>query len=439
MNLDAATSTATLLVPALQPADWPGRAHAVHQPIVKGASPWIPLLTFADDSPHTRQIRTAGDAEALRQASSANLRKLPYQIGILDDPEGPPFAMAMLEGDEYAAEQVLNPEAMRHVAYKLGCKDLVVGVPRRGVLIAADAGLPREMMSFFLQFVSAQYWRANTGGLSPVGLLVVDGVVCGSAAGMEESGRADAESHPEVPIDVAVSTVGDRVEVRASGPDLHQVSAPLLGGLMRHLVARGLSGNTAPVDIDVHLSRMSLRPDEVPGFVHYVESSVAQQPGVIARAGVVRVFLDGVEQASIANGVPDDLLRALGLAPIAVFVLVAAADGRFDEPEIEALRASLMASHPLFLAGIQRNGLRLEEAIARLLSDGARMLGVLKTTADLVRRHVPQESDRLLGDLVGTAEAVAAATARPTWFGFGAPKVGADEARAVEMVRTLLA
>ncbi len=432
--LHTASNPSPLLVPTLQNATWTGHGFAVHQPLVNGPSKWIPTLTFADDAPTMRQLRTEGDPEALREKASANLRKLPYQLGVMKD-EGPPFPMAVIEGHEYAAEQVLNPEAMRRVAHQLGARNLVVGVPRRGVLVAVDAELPKEQMSFFLHFVSAQFFRANTGAISPVGLLVYDGIVCGVAAGMEESGRADAEAVPEVPIAVEVSeTPGvagspDVVSLQISGPDLEQVSAPAMSTLMRSLIVRKLSGNTAPVEVHLHLSGMPMAEHAVSGFSGYVEQTIRSQSTAVPPLDRIRVFVDGEERTSVTDGLPPELLQHLGLAPFAVLVMVAGADGELEQSEIEAFRERLMQAHPLFLVGLQRNGITMEEAIAKLLQNGQLMLGVLARTGELCRAHAPDRAEALIGELLTLSETIADSRTGGS---------GDDEQRAVAMVRALL-
>jgi hypothetical protein len=319
---------------------------------------------------------------------------------------------------------------MRRVATQLGAKNLVVGVPRRGVLVAVDAELDKNHMSFFLHFVSAQFFRANSGAISPVGLLVYDGIVCGVAAGLEESGRADAAAVPEIPVEVDVVPGDAHVALHLKGPNLDQVSAAGMGQLMRALLLRKLTGDDRAVDVHVHLDGIPCEDHEIAGFRHYVEQTLTSQPAQLPPLGRIRMFVDGQEQQTISDGVPPELLQVLGLAPFAVFCMVAAADGELDQAEVEALRGRLLQCHPLFMTAIQTNGLHLEQAIARLMANGQVMLGVLQQTGEQCRAHLPDLADTLLGDLATLAADIGAARDG------GAP--GEAEQRAIAMVDRLL-
>src|SRR5204862_4513431 len=82
-----------------------------------------------------RRRAGAGD----RARALANLATIEVGIQIEDFPFG---RLAIVTGDHYAAETVLDPAAMRRLSSALGAGErLLVATPARGELIAIDAEL----------------------------------------------------------------------------------------------------------------------------------------------------------------------------------------------------------------------------------------------------------------------------------------------------------
>ncbi|MEZ4321761.1 MAG: hypothetical protein R3F61_30075 [Myxococcota bacterium] len=405
--------SAPVLVPALQRHDWPNASHVVHQPLVKGDSAWMPILAFADDHPHTRTLRTEGDAEALRQASKAALGAMRYEIGVMGPDDGPGFAIAVLEGGEYASEQILNVAAMREVAQRLGCRDLVAAVPFRGALFAVDMGLPKPQMATFLQLMSSQYFHARSKPLSPLGLIVIDGVVCGEAAGLEESGRhLDGREEGYIDADVSIE-LSDRVlRVRAAGSDQRAVTDLVSSHVFSALSRLGVAG-VQEVGLELTFEHLDADPVELEGFARTLKQGAAQmvdQGAQVARIVSIGLFGPQGPIRSATEGLPDAIVSAAGEAPTAVFILVAGADGRFEDDEVQAFLSGLpKLASPIVKAGLLANQEPVMDTLQRLLRDPMALTRSLVLTRTLAS-HGP-DGVQTLQELMSLGVRVAAVSA----------------------------
>jgi hypothetical protein len=115
-------------------------------------------------------------APDVRTRALANLRTIEVDIQIEDFAVG---RMAIVTGDHYAAETVLDPAAMRRLSSALGAGErLLVATPARGELIAIDAALAmlvEEFQDAFRHAAQGGYERASERDrISPV-VMVYDG------------------------------------------------------------------------------------------------------------------------------------------------------------------------------------------------------------------------------------------------------------------------
>jgi len=330
------------LVPTLQPHDYANRSLVVHDSLFEDPSPWAPWLTFADDSPRTRTLRTEGDAQALMEEAVASLETMAYSIDVMEpEPGGQPFRIGVLEGGEYACEQILNPVAMQALAAALGCRRMVVGVPFRGVVMAVDMEMPREHVGQFLFFVSAQYFHARTQPLSPLGMLVIDGILCGQAPGMEESGRAVDLADPDhVPAEVSIVQEEDGLQVVVAGNDRKACTDSLQAALLPRLLVQ-----PEPIAVRVQFQHLELTDADASALGRIVKRAIAEQ-------GREDLPVASIHFASAASEVHEDLLGDLddlfvdeiAALPVAVLLRAVDPDGNVDA-QLNAMR-SVVARDP---------------------------------------------------------------------------------------------
>jgi hypothetical protein len=353
----------TTLVPTLQRHDFQHLPHVVHQKLVNGPSEWAPWLTFADDSPHTRTLRAEGDADALREESARSLASMPYDIGVMAPSDsGAPFPMAILEGGEYASEQVLNPIAMRQMAEKLGCSRMIVGVPFRGVVMAVDMELPRPVMSQFMFFLSAQYFHARSQPLSPLALIVIDGVVCGQAPGMEEAGRGTDLGDPdEIPAEVTMTQEDGRWSVRAAGTDRKAVTDALQAALLPRLLAAA-----EPVELHIELVDLNLGPADTSSLGRVLRRAVMEQGREEPPMKEVRFTGPEGPLEDVLGDLPDVLVDAVAAIPVAVLLRTVDTEGDV-QAQLEAMREIVTrVSGPFYQACVQTRGDSLDQMLPML-------------------------------------------------------------------------
>lgn len=102
-----------------------------------------PIIAFGTDEGIRISYQAALNEEdfnsrlpAIKQQAYDNLKLINPQIDV-QDAEGTKFAF--VTGSEYASEKILDVEFMKSVAQKMGCDNIMVGIPFKGNLIATDA------------------------------------------------------------------------------------------------------------------------------------------------------------------------------------------------------------------------------------------------------------------------------------------------------------
>jgi hypothetical protein len=173
--------------PYLISADWPDATRYVSQPIVTDPlAPQIPLAALAYLLPSAplfvdaeRLQRMARNHAQVHAEAVANLKKrtASWQLQTLPDDD---LQYAICNDDELAAERILDKSFLLEVTRLLDTPSQVaVGVPHRGLLVAAGLNLPAEKVRRFK--LNVQEWHANAGdaALSPLLFRVIFGAPMG--------------------------------------------------------------------------------------------------------------------------------------------------------------------------------------------------------------------------------------------------------------------
>ncbi len=178
-------SSLRLILPQIQPYDWPGREHTVAKPIhtrIQPAGggqtvPWVAWTFKADALTAFIGQRWLDqhrmDAPNVHSLSIRNLMGLTPSYEVIDGPPGSDAQFAFFSG-EHAAEQILNPTAMNQIHERFGAAMLAVAIPVRGTLIACDARHASRLIP-----VARQISGSGQLPLTRMVFVVQDGVIVG--------------------------------------------------------------------------------------------------------------------------------------------------------------------------------------------------------------------------------------------------------------------
>jgi len=127
-------------------------------------TPEMPVIAYVDDREEV--VGWPQDkgppSTTLQQLALANLAQQSTEVTTLDIPHG---TLAVVTGGFFAAEALLDKAVMERVRVELGRPKLIlVGVPARGHLVAADgerATLDDDFQMAFLMMVEREYMRAT--------------------------------------------------------------------------------------------------------------------------------------------------------------------------------------------------------------------------------------------------------------------------------------
>jgi hypothetical protein len=240
------------VLPCLKEAKWVGRGDSVCRALwEKQSSNFMPWVAIGYDRPHTFEfISTKGLAElntteeALHARALEALRARPAKWQPVElDVEGTPLKMLVCTGDYFSAEHILDPEFMKEAQRILKAPGLLVGVPRRGFLMATVVGeKDHRLLLAFGAGVAGQYSRGESALISPMlfamkdgrivaiiediaDAIVPDGEPKGAPKGApgDEDDEDEEEGDPGEPYVSAMVTRNDRgtedVHLMAGGPD----------------------------------------------------------------------------------------------------------------------------------------------------------------------------------------------------------------------------
>ena len=177
------------LLPCLKDARWPGREDAVCRALWQlESSPYMPWLAVGYDHPHTFEfisnkqlatLDTTGQALETRALANLRKRKATWQPLDVDAKDGKRLRMLVCSDDYFAAERIVDADFMTQAQRTLGARGLLVGIPRRGILMATNGEQDADLVTGFGGAVAGQFSRGETAIISPMLFAVKDGAIVG--------------------------------------------------------------------------------------------------------------------------------------------------------------------------------------------------------------------------------------------------------------------
>ena len=175
------------ILPCLMPPAWAGKEDAVCRPLCAGSSsphmPWVAFGCGSGDSfepvLRSRLPPPAGTELRLQRAALRRLRRRPGGWQRWDVMLGrfQRLAMLTLEGDDFAAERILDPILMWEAHRRLRTPMLLAATPRRRALLVTDARSDDLRTAAFLALAAQQCHEAGPEALSPAAFSTCVGYV----------------------------------------------------------------------------------------------------------------------------------------------------------------------------------------------------------------------------------------------------------------------
>jgi hypothetical protein len=265
-----ATDEAAPLLPCLKERRWIGRERTVCRALWENeASAYMPWLAIGYDHPHTFQFIDTAQLAAmnaterdLEAQAFANLARRPatWQPLDVDMKGGKRLHMLLCRDDFFAAERIADAGFMRKAQQLLKARGLLVGIPRRGLLMAIDGESDRQTASAFGVAVAAQFSDGESALISPMLFGVKDGAIVGIvescadavvAEGGAETPDDAPEEDPGAPHISAIVSRNDRgtedVHLLAGGEDGLRLAKGIESGFMHlmkeHAARKEFSGH----------------------------------------------------------------------------------------------------------------------------------------------------------------------------------------------------
>ncbi len=170
---EEATASAGTFRLTLVPPDWPRRDEMFCEPVVD--DPKSPLVVVgvdtADGFAPFRRSAAAGLADLQEQA----LEALSGRDAMVEDLQVAGLTFLVVQGNQYAAEKLLDQQFLRTLHDRLGAEVLMCAVPARGLLMVASSGRA-EQLDLFAAAARQRFAAAGDSALSRDIIRVVDGV-----------------------------------------------------------------------------------------------------------------------------------------------------------------------------------------------------------------------------------------------------------------------
>jgi uncharacterized protein YtpQ (UPF0354 family) len=266
-----AEHSAGQVLPCLKPFKWVGRDKTVCRLLwERQTSEHMPWLAVGRDHPqtfefiNTDRLSTMNATEKTLEAQAlVNLaaRPLTWNEMDVDVAGGKRLRMLGGGGDYFAAEHIADPDAMADVQRRLKAKELLVGIPRRGIIFATSADQDQQVATVFAGLVAMQYLQEETPAISPMLFVVKDGVIVGILESIADEALAKLvdrqtqeqpeEDDPSAPYITAVVARNNRgtedVHLCAGGPDgmrlANGIEAAFKNVLKQHMQRDAFSGH----------------------------------------------------------------------------------------------------------------------------------------------------------------------------------------------------
>jgi uncharacterized protein YtpQ (UPF0354 family) len=180
------------IYPVLKAAGWPHGEMVVRRRlnVNNKEDPELPWIALGWDLPNNivyvsrQDLADMGmsEEEEVWRAAMENLRKRGAswekgEVGISGT--GEKVAMLMFQGDTLAAERVLDADFMREAQRLLNAESILVGIPRRGVLMAINGKPPGLAFINFSGNVATLYKGGESAPITPLAFMMKDGEFTG--------------------------------------------------------------------------------------------------------------------------------------------------------------------------------------------------------------------------------------------------------------------
>lgn len=174
------------LLPVLKPIDWPRRTDTLHRllaPLEDENAVYNALVTYGyEEAKGIRFVNKIHDLELspeeIEAESLLNLADEEVQQHIVPMEE---FKVILCDSNYFAAEKILDVQLMQSLQAQLETDLIVVSIPRRGILLAANGLLPDESLMKFAQMGIFTYIddEPKNPPISPLVYMVQDGEIVG--------------------------------------------------------------------------------------------------------------------------------------------------------------------------------------------------------------------------------------------------------------------
>jgi hypothetical protein len=196
------------ILPCLKDPAWGGKDGTVNRRLWdKEPLEFVPWVGFGYDHEHSfeflpcaslaelKKTQVEVEREAMRNLRARRASWEPWNVKLGWFKK---LRMLACGNDFLAAERILDPIFLREAQRRLGARGLVVGVPRRGSLMATDALQGADRIAAFLAIVWQQYREGGSPPVSPLGFAVTDGRI---VAVVDTVARAMAQATPDAEAD----------------------------------------------------------------------------------------------------------------------------------------------------------------------------------------------------------------------------------------------
>lgn len=200
---------------------WQGYPHAVCRRLWTGEpSVYMPWVAFGYDHPHTFEFlstqsfnETGETLEDLEVDARRNLsdRRASWELIAVDLGDGRTLRMLSCSDDFLSAERILDRDFMRTAERRLGARGLLVGIPRRGVMLATAIDDDGRKVMAFGKATATQFAGGESAPITPILFALKDGVIVSI---VEELARAEISpdelaNPPPIATDESVEAGGE--------------------------------------------------------------------------------------------------------------------------------------------------------------------------------------------------------------------------------------
>jgi len=168
----------------------------------------VPLVAFGYQREGTFSFLSKGDVKGgemtgipeLLNRTLGNLKErnlewkvAKFKLGWLSRIE-----VVFAQGDALAAERILDETFLRRIHEHFRAETVLVGVPRRGLLLATIAHFKDRPLNAFCSLVASEYRRHGQPSISPVPMVVRNCRIIGLVEGLEDAAKRDQDDEEQV-------------------------------------------------------------------------------------------------------------------------------------------------------------------------------------------------------------------------------------------------